>query len=198
MLKLESVCARHLQNVYLTLKAGECITVTGGSGSGKTLLLRIIADLEPFTGILRLDDRSHVDFHPWEWRRRVGMLPASSQWWFDTVALHFQDLPNGWLTQVGFDPSVMQWSVNRLSSGERQRLALLRLLANRPQVLLLDEPTANLDQDLTIAVEQLLAAYRRETGAAMIWVTHDGHQIRRVAERCMTIRGNTLCQQGAP
>lgn len=198
MLELESVCVRHLQKVQLTVGAGECISLTGASGSGKTLLLRAIADLEPFTGSLRLNAQPHHAFQPWDWRRQVGMLPATSQWWFDRVAPHFSEINVDWLQQLGFDKDVMDWPVSRLSSGERQRLAMLRLLANRPQVMLLDEPTANLDSERTAALERLLASYRRTAGAAVIWITHDAAQGARVAGRIMTIRGNTLHQEVAP
>ena len=192
MLELESVCVRHLQNVHLAVGAGECIGLSGASGSGKTLLLRAIADLEPFTGTLCLNAQPHHTFQPWEWRRQVGMLPATSQWWSDRVASHFTEINMDWLQQVGFGKDVMDWPVSRLSSGERQRLAMLRLLANRPQVLLLDEPTANLDSERTAAMERLLSHYRRTAGASVIWVTHDGAQAARVAGKKMTIRGNTL------
>jgi len=196
MLELGALCVRHLQDVDLALNAGECISIAGSSGAGKSLLLRAIADLEPFTGTLRLGGRSHLAFQPWDWRKRVGLLPATSQWWFDRVGPHFPEVHERWLLQLDLSPAVMDWEVGRLSSGERQRLAVLRLLANRPQVLLLDEPTANLDNDRATALERLLAGYREDSGAGVIWVTHDAGQARRVACRQFTIRGNTITEEG--
>ena len=73
--------------------------------------------------------------------------------------------------------------MERLSSGERQRLALARLLANRPRVLLLDEPTANLDPVNIHRVEQLVKDYLAEQQAACLWVTHTREQIARIADR---------------
>lgn len=75
----------------------------------------------------------------------------------------------------------MDWEVSRLSSGERQRLSLARLLAGYPKVLLLDEPTANLDKANTNRVEELILTYLREQGASALWVSHDPEQRHRMA-----------------
>ena len=85
--------------------------------------------------------------------------------------------------------------VARLSSGERQRFALLRLLANRPRVLLLDEPTANLDPDNVTRVENLIAAYLSTEDAAVLWVSHDPLQISRVAHRRMRLEAGRLMRE---
>ena len=75
----------------------------------------------------------------------------------------------------------MQWPLTRCSSGEKQRLAILRLLANKPRVLLLDEPTANLDAENTDKVESLIADYLANHNAMAIWVSHNHAQLRRVS-----------------
>ena len=77
----------------------------------------------------------------------------------------------------------MNWQLSRCSTGERQRLALLRTLMQNPAALLLDEPTGNLDQDSTLRVEELLADYRRQRQSAVLWVSHDSGQMERVAQR---------------
>ena len=121
------------------------------------------------------------------------MGPADSQWWFDEVGGHFPDdaasrLPSA----LGFPPEVMGWSVNRLSSGERQRLALWRALVLEPEALLLDEPTANLDNDSTEAIESWLLEEIRRRRIAVLWVAHDPGQIHRVADTHYRNRGTTL------
>ena len=85
--------------------------------------------------------------------------------------------------------------VSRLSSGEKQRLDLMRLLSNRPRVLLLDEPTANLDPENTRRVEVVITEYRRSHDAAVIWVSHDEEQVRRVANRYYEVVGGHLQQR---
>jgi ABC-type iron transport system FetAB ATPase subunit len=111
----------------------------------------------------------------------VALLPAEAAWWYTTVGEHFNDSAPPGLSQLGFDEKVLTWKINRLSSGEKQRLSLLRVLCNHPKVLLLDEPTANLDSENSRKVENLVALIQRETEMAVIWVSHDIEQLERVS-----------------
>ncbi len=167
----------------LVVEPGECVAIAGPSGAGKTLFLRAIADLDVHDGQVWLDGTERASVPGPLWRRRVGLLPAESRWWRDTVGEHFAASDPEGLARLGFGPEVLDWPVVRLSSGERQRLALLRLLANRADALLLDEPTANLDAESAARVEALLADYRKGRDAALLWVSHDAAQGRRVARR---------------
>ncbi len=84
---------------------------------------------------------------------------------------------------------IAKWQVSRLSSGERQRLALLRALDHNPKVLLLDEVTANLDQENTLKVENLIKS-RLQQGLIVIWVSHDQDQRERMADMSFLIDKN--------
>jgi ABC-type iron transport system FetAB ATPase subunit len=172
----------------LVLAAGECVCLSGPSGAGKTLLLRAIADLDPHDGEVKLNGESCATLRAPQWRRRVGLLPAESAWWHDTVGPHFREPDSALLQKLGFSSEALAWEVRRLSTGERQRLALARLLANEPQVLLLDEPTASLDPANVGKVEQVIDEYRREHGAAVLWVSHDPQQIARVSDRQLRLQ----------
>lgn len=207
-LRLEGIKPRVLEPVDLALVPGELVFLSGPSGSGKSLLLRAIADLDPHAGEARIDDAPRSAMSAPEWRRRVGLLPAESHWWEDSVGDHFPNpyppvargrkqsagrlLSQGLLERLGFGPEVLGWSVSRLSTGERQRLALARLLANGPQVLLLDEATANLDPPNRERVETIVQDYRRDLVAAVLWVSHDPEQRRRLAGRRLIIRSGLL------
>lgn len=191
-LRLEHVSTTVLEAVDLALTVGECVTLSAPSGTGKTRLLRAIADLDEHGGRIYVDDMECRQWEPPRWRCAVGLLPAESQWWYDTVAPHFPDTAPQQFDAVGFDNTVLDEKVAHLSSGERQRLALIRLLCNRPRVLLLDEPTSSLDVENTSRVEGLIETYRHEAGAAVIWVSHDLDQIQRVADRHYTIKHGRL------
>lgn len=185
-----------LEPVTLRLAPGECVTLHGPSGSGKTRLLRAIADLDPHEGEMRLDGEPAAHIPPPHWRRQVQLLPADPRWWAPVVGAHFTRLDPEAATALGFPDDVADWSVERLSSGERQRLALLRALDRGPRVLLLDEPTANLDPDSTARVEALIRRYREANGAAVLWVTHDAAQRGRVAQRRLRLAGGRLVADG--
>jgi ABC-type iron transport system FetAB ATPase subunit len=178
-LKVSRLSVRTVNDINFDLAPGQCAGLTGPSGAGKTLLLRALADLDPHNGEMWLDGVAAEAMPVHRWRRQVGLLPAESAWWHDHVKPHFSDVHEPWLTSLGFGPEVLQWQISRLSSGERQRLALLRLLMLKPKVLLLDEPTANLDGENTARAERLLNAYRLERRAVIVWVGHDLEQIKR-------------------
>lgn len=191
-LTLRQFQTRLIQAFDLALGSGECLCVSGPSGCGKTQLLRTIADLEPHSGEALIDGVEHTAIPAPQWRRQVGLLPAESSWWGETVSAHFSARPDALLDRLGLPPECWEWEVSRLSSGERQRLALARLLDNRPDVLLLDEPTANLDPENTLRVEWMISDYLKTTGSAAIWVSHDQQQRERVSNRQMVIRGDRM------
>ncbi len=191
-LRLEGLCTRHVGPVDLVVEAGECVSLSGASGAGKSLLLRAIADLDPHGGSVWLDERRCDSCPAPEWRRQVGLLPAESRWWRELVGEHMGELEPGWLERLGFSSDVLEWQVRRCSGGERQRLALLRLLANHPRALLLDEPTASLDPASAQRMEALLEEYRLQRGAAVLWVSHDPDQMLRVASRHFELRNGSL------
>ena len=173
--------------VSFEVGAGECLVVRGPSGAGKSQLLRALADLDPSEGEVWLEDRECRTVPVTEWRCRVGLLPAEPAWWFETVGEHFPDRARVDVTSLGFSERVFDWEVTRLSSGERQRLGLLRLLAMQPQVLLLDEPTANLDDANTDRVEDLVRDYLDAHDACAVWVSHDPEQAERIATRLLEL-----------
>src|SRR4051794_18663149 len=185
-----------LKRVSFTLSAAECIAVKGPSGAGKTLLLRAIADLDPNQGAVALDGRDRSTIAAPLWRRLVGYVPAEPGWWAETVGEHFHDwqAASACLGKLGLSEETRTWPITRLSTGERLRLALVRALVVRPKVLLLDEPTAALDAASEAAVESLISC-RIQTGVAVLWVTHDEAQAKRVARRRLVVEAGRVCEE---
>lgn len=188
----------------LQVSGAECAGIEGASGSGKTLLLRAIADLDPHGGELSLDSLLCSDVPAPSWRKKVAMLPAESCWWHDRVDEHFHDFNQVTIEQLrllGFNRDVGGWQISRLSTGEKQRLSALRLLENNPAALLLDEPTASLDEVNIGRVEKMFLDYSREHKVPVLWVSHDPAQLERVAGKCLYMEPDgsmteTLCHGG--
>ncbi|NMG01500.1 ABC transporter ATP-binding protein [Azoarcus taiwanensis] len=181
-LRLHAFQTHHVGPIELAVAAGECVCLRGASGSGKTLLLRAIADLDPHQGEAWLDGAACSQMPAPVWRRKVMLVAAESHWWAERVGTHFpSDYDPDRLRELDLTPDALHWEVTRCSTGERQRLALL-----------LEEPTGNLDPDTTAAVERLLDDYRTRNEAPMLWVSHDTSQIQRVADRGFVLEDGAL------
>ena len=193
---------RELSRLGLTasfdLGTGECLALQGPSGSGKTVLLRAVADLDPSEGRVLLDGTVRESMPAPAWRRLVTYVAAEPGWWADTVREHFADWDEALplVVRLGLPPACAEWPVQRLSTGERQRLGLVRALVLRSRVLLLDEPTSGLDPAATASVEDVIAELRA-AGAGVIWISHVAAQARRVASRLIAIAGGRV-EEWAP
>ncbi len=198
MLSVTDLTRLELGPLSFTVETGECLALRGPSGAGKSLLLRAIADLDPNEGRVSLDGESREDMPAPDWRRRVAYLAAEAGWWADTVADHFADwaAARPLVEALGLTADCGDWPVARLSTGEKQRLALVRSLLMEPRALLLDEPTSGLDPDAIERVEALIRT-RQEAGVSVLWVTHDRAQARRVARRWLEIENGQL-REGEP
>jgi len=191
-LKIEKLSIGALKDIHLSISPGEIVCLSGESGAGKSRLLRAVADLEPHAGEVYLGETNRTSMAASQWRHRVMLVPAESQWWADSVQEHFcKPMPDA-LSALGFSNEAMQWSVSRLSSGEKQRLAAARALSCEPQALLLDEPTANLDDENTEQFERWMLGRIKASAMPVIWVAHDEAQMKRVGDRHFRIKGDHL------
>ena len=198
MLEIAGLTCRSLADVDVTVHDGEAVAVSGTSGAGKSLFLRAIADLDPGGGDVKLDGQSRNAMPAPAWRRRVVYVPAESGWWADHVGPHFNDgaAVAGLLHRLQLPAECMDWPVARLSTGERQRLALARALDLAPRVLLLDEPTSGLDPETTLRVEAALRE-RLADGAIILFVSHDPAQAARFGQRHLRIEDGAIREQSA-
>ncbi|WP_235610756.1 ABC transporter ATP-binding protein [Bordetella sp. H567] len=193
LLELNQLSSPRLAPVDLCCEPGDCHAVMGPSGAGKSVLLRLIADLDPGHGTAALRGVPRSRMSGPQWRRQVVYCQAEAGWWHEQVAPHFPD-PNvatPIMERLGLSADKLDAMVHELSTGERQRLGLIRALLLRPPVLLLDEPTAALDAQTTLRVEQEIQGCMRD-GAAVLWVTHSAEQARRVATHCWRLHQGLL------
>ena len=170
----------------LNLGTGACAAVTGPSGSGKSLFLRMIADLDPNEGQVWLNGRERTSMPAPEWRKQATYVSAESGWWADMVIEHFalnrRSEAAALATRLGLRADLLDAPIAQLSTGEKQRFSLVRALLPSPSVLLLDEPTGPLDQESVALVEALLQE-RMATGTSILLVTHDPNQAQRLGDQ---------------
>jgi phospholipid/cholesterol/gamma-HCH transport system ATP-binding protein len=192
-----------LRGVSLAAQRGETMVIMGGSGSGKTVTLRIIAGLiRPTSGIARvfgtrIDGLSEEELLPI--RRRMGYVFQGAAL-FDSLTVHenvayplrehtslreaaIRERVLHFLSLVGLGPDVLHLLPSELSGGMRKRVGIARALAQEPQMLLFDEPTAGLDPTNAKLVGELIVQLRSGVCDTAIVVTHDLELTRTVADR---------------
>lgn len=204
-----------LDGVSLRIRAGDRVALVGPTGSGKTLLLRALAMLDGVDAgqILyrgrAVDDRGvpryrsrviYLHQRPWLGDGRVADALAEPF----RLKIHSDRRPDRAtllrrLAALARDESFLARRCEELSGGESQLAALLRAMGLDPQVLLLDEPTAALDDAAAADVERLVEDWIRDSEAdrAVVWVTHDQGQARRIANRRLEIRGGIVRESPA-
>ena len=200
-----------VQSFELSVQRGEFVSFLGPSGCGKTTTLRMIAGFEvPTVGAIRIDGRDVTHLRPNQ--RNVGMM-------FQAYAL----FPNMTVAEnVGFGLRVAKRPAAeiksrvdemlnliklpqmggrypyQLSGGQQQRVALARALANKPQVLLLDEPLSALDAKIRISLREEIRAVQRELGITTIYVTHDQEEALSMSDRIVVMSEGRMEQVGTP
>lgn len=197
-----------VDDVSVGVGRGEVVAVVGGSGAGKSSLLRLLNRLdEPTSGRVLVEGTEQTEIEPGELRRRVGMVlqtprmfPGSVadnlRWAFTARGEQLDDATiDGLLERVQL-PGYAGRAADSLSGGEAQRVSLARALANRPRVLLLDEPTSALDEETKAEVEATLRGLFTDQDITCLIVTHDEAQARRLAGRALRMQGGRVVADG--
>jgi zinc transport system ATP-binding protein len=185
-----------LSDVSLAIEPGEIVTILGPNGSGKSTLLRALLGILPLAAGsvsravgLRLGyvpQKLSIDRSMPMTVRRFLSLPVRVG---DTEATTA-------LARVGL-PGLEARQMAGLSGGQFQRVLLARALLSAPQLLILDEPTQGLDQPGEAGFYRLIEEVRRETGAAILMVSHDLHVVMAASDRVICLNGH-ICCQGSP
>ena len=200
---------RVLDSASIRVQTGQIVVVQGPSGGGKTTLLRVLATLiEADTGLLTLDGVSAASIEPRLYRQRVAYVPQQPPMLEGTVADNVAAGPglrgltldassiDALLDRAGLPSSFRARPARDLSGGEKQRVALARALANQPQVILLDEPTAALDPVSAKHVLHMTLALAAG-GLSVVVVTHiEAHAAALAGARYLCEAGK-LREEGA-
>jgi zinc transport system ATP-binding protein len=185
-----------LSHVSLRIEPGEIVTIVGPNGSGKTSLLRsIIGAVKPARGRVTRGSNLRLGYVP----QRLHIDPTLPM----TVA-RFLALPggaartiiDGALAQAGV-PNLLNAQMSRLSGGQFQRVLLARALIGKPQLLLLDEATQGLDQPGSAAFYRQIETVRRDTGCAVLMISHELHVVMSASDRVICLNGHVCCE-GTP
>jgi putative ABC transport system ATP-binding protein len=210
----EEICA--VDGLALEVRAGEMVAIHGPSGSGKTtLLLMVAALLAPDSGTIRYDGRDLASFSDkqiseYQLRelgfiyQRFRLMPTATA--LENAARKLllggvrmrdaQARAKPWLERVGLGDR-LDHAASEMSGGERQRVAIARVLACQPRLILADEPTGNLDSARGRAIVQLLGTIAREQQTAVVLVTHD-LAVLDLADRSYALRDGKLIDADRP
>ena len=206
-----------VRGVSFDLPSGEVLGLIGPNGSGKTTLLRLLGGiLKPQEGTVTLGERDLQNFSRRELARRIAYVPQQSFWAFpysvQEVVLMGRWPHLGiirWESRRDYEMvkqslqatdtwSLAPRSINELSGGELQRVVIARALAQEPEILLLDEPTAHLDLDHQAAVLEILRDLNERRGLTILMVSHDINLAANFCHRLLLVHRGQVMQWGAP
>jgi len=191
-----------LSDASLTLAGGELACLVGPNGSGKTSLLHAIAGIGGPAGEVRIDGRDPRTLAPAERLRQLAFLPATRELLWPLRARDLIALGGAAEAEISEIVALLELGAvagrraDLLSTGERSRVLIARALAPRPRLLLLDEPTANLDPLWQIRLMEMLKGQLRETGQAALVAIHDLDAAARYADRILVMDKGRIAAEG--
>jgi putative ABC transport system ATP-binding protein len=193
-----------LKNISLQIDAGDYLSIVGSSGSGKSTFLKLCAHLlSPTEGKIFFKGKDFREYNPLELRRKIGYCAQTPCLFGDTVEdnLSFPYLirkqkidlarVEALFSSFNLDLEFMKKDVQSLSGGEKQRIALIRTLLFKPEILLLDEVSSALDVANTLFVEKVISSLNK-TGTTVLWITHDLEQSRKYAHKLLTLENGEI------
>ncbi|MBO6777605.1 MAG: metal ABC transporter ATP-binding protein [Marinibacterium sp.] len=185
-----------LRGVDLTVEASEIVTVVGPNGSGKTSLLKaIIGAIRPAAGKITRDHGLRIGYVP----QRLHIdptLPITVERFMRLLDRVDRSACAAALETAGV-PDLLKRQMSELSGGQFQRVLLARALIGNPDILLLDEATQGLDQQGSASFYLQIEAVRRESGCAVLMISHELHVVMSASDRVICLNGHVCCE-GSP
>jgi putative ABC transport system ATP-binding protein len=198
-----------LSNVSLTVESGDCVGIMGPSGSGKSSLLRLLNLLmSPTQGEIFYKDKNLSNYAPTQLRQKIGYVLQKPYLFGTTVQENLMypyqllgqpadlDEIKGYFAQTNLPENMLEKKNTNLSGGEQQRIALIRSLLIKPDILLLDEVTAALDEENTKLLEKLIIHEQNRRGLTLLFVTHDPQQGKRLANKILSFIAGSIHSYG--
>lgn len=181
-----------LEDVSFDVARDSVLAIVGPNGAGKTTLLRVLLDRFPHRGEVRWTSPVRIGYVP---QKLVDTdLPVSVE---EFLSMKCPDDYAECLATVGLDRSLLPQPIGTLSGGEIQRALIAWAIVDRPQVLLFDEPTSNVDVGSGEVIYQALRRIRRDLHVTILLVTHDVHEVHHVADRVLVL-DRTVLFDGPP
>lgn len=195
-----------LSDINFSIEKGKIYTIMGPSGSGKSTLLNLFNRMiDPTKGRIFFEGKLIKDYPIQYIRRTIGMVLQKPHMFPGTVEENLNYGPRllgknllepvELLKSVGLDYSLLTATAEKLSGGQQQRVALARVLANEPQVLLLDEVTSALDACSSMVIEQLLFSLSRNQKVTVVMVTHNLEQAKQLADFSLLLEDGRLVSE---
>ncbi len=193
-----------LNNISFEVEKGDCISIIGKSGSGKSTMLKIIADLLPITrGDIFYNGISYNNYDPIKLRKEISYCMQTPQLFghkvFDNFIFPYKIRKESvdknkifkLIKDFNLEKDILDKNINTLSGGEKQKISIIRNLLFTPKIILLDESTSALDDENTTIVENIIKTFNNQ-GVTVLWITHDINQSKKIFNKRICFEKNQI------